>query len=183
MGATGTKPSQLAPKEIGGCSAPRWSGLGLVGKHSRTEHGQLTRRSSCLPPSPCGTINLGSAGRGFGEGQGWRTTLALRDGHTRPQSCAVGAESVKGRHGVGSAASRTSASSGEGTGTHGRALEGDASPSLSARRTREGRRSPPNGLERVAIGLVTNLSLADGARPYHRPAIAGAASSKRTLNS
>ena len=26
---------------------------------------------------------------------GWRTTLALRDGLTRPQSCAVGAESVK----------------------------------------------------------------------------------------
>ena len=41
MGATGTKPSQLAPKEIGGCNAPRWSGLGPVGKHSRTEHGQL----------------------------------------------------------------------------------------------------------------------------------------------
>lgn len=30
---------------------------------------------------------------------GWRTTLALRDGIARPQSCAVGAESVK--NGVG----------------------------------------------------------------------------------
>ena len=49
MGATGTKPSQLAPKEIGGCSAPRWSGLGLVGKHSRTEHGQLTRGRPAYP--------------------------------------------------------------------------------------------------------------------------------------
>jgi hypothetical protein len=40
-GATGTKPSQLAPKEIGDCRAPRWSGLWLVGRHSRTEHGQF----------------------------------------------------------------------------------------------------------------------------------------------
>ena len=48
-GATGAKPTQLAPKEIGGCSAPRWSGLGLVGKHSRTEHGQLTRGGPAYP--------------------------------------------------------------------------------------------------------------------------------------
>jgi hypothetical protein len=27
--------------------------------------------------------------------KGWRTTLALREGLTRPQVCAVGAESVK----------------------------------------------------------------------------------------
>jgi len=48
-GATGTKRAQLAPKEIGDCSALDWSGLGLVGKHSRTEHGQVTRGRPAYP--------------------------------------------------------------------------------------------------------------------------------------
>ena len=61
--------------------------------------------------------------------------LALRDGLTRPQSCAVGAESVKDGTGVGSATSRTSASSGEGAGRHGRARS--AAASLEIERPRE----------------------------------------------
>ena len=58
-GATDTNSPQLAPKEIGGCRASGWSGLGLVGRHSRTKHGQLTRRSSCLPPAPRGRSTSG----------------------------------------------------------------------------------------------------------------------------
>ena len=50
-GATRTKPSQLAPREIRGWSAPGWSGLGLVGGDSRTKHGHFGQgmRASARP--------------------------------------------------------------------------------------------------------------------------------------
>jgi hypothetical protein len=63
-GATGAKAFRLTPKELGNCRARGWSGLGLVGRHSRTKHGQLINAgSSCLPRRPAETSISGPPDR------------------------------------------------------------------------------------------------------------------------
>jgi hypothetical protein len=84
-GCDGRQSLPTGPKGLENCRARGWSGLGLVGRHSRTKHGQLTRGRPATP-SPSGKINLGSAGRGFGEGQPapcWSSRSACFDSSSR----------------------------------------------------------------------------------------------------